>query len=216
MKKDQNSIELLNLEGMSKHAMIYIEGDSDLELNKMNARIVRSLLSEDRKAALKQKPNPWEDIITAIHWRDPLGVEDTYTECNEEMMHRLLKENAPCITAFGLKKSFCDSVVRNEIDKYATKVDAALNVKGNLGLVPVQFDEWAVEEKLISPKKGSPVTARLNHFMGWKANFMIDYFDHVYSLTEIVNFINLAGFGLGIGSGRKSGYGRYHVVKVEG
>ena len=32
---------------------------------------------------------------------------------------------------------------------------------------------------------------------------------------QIVNTINLAGFGLGIGSGRTSGYGRYHVVDVQ-
>ena len=36
----------------------------------------------------------------------------------------------------------------------------------------------------------------------------------VYSLEQIINIINLAGFGLGIGSGRTSGYGRYHVEEV--
>lgn len=34
------------------------------------------------------------------------------------------------------------------------------------------------------------------------------------SPEQIVNIINLAGFGLGIGSGRTSGYGRYHVDGV--
>lgn len=31
---------------------------------------------------------------------------------------------------------------------------------------------------------------------------------------QIVNIINLSGFGLGIGSGRSSGYGRYHVESI--
>lgn len=31
----------------------------------------------------------------------------------------------------------------------------------------------------------------------------------------IINIINLAGFGLGIGSGRSSGYGRYKVVDMK-
>lgn len=85
-----------------------------------------------------------------------------------------------------------------------------------MGKIPIEFAAWAVDERLMSPKKGAPVTVRLNHFSGWKANFTIDYSEHVYSINEIVNIINLAGFGLGIGSGRSSGYGRYHVVKVEG
>ena len=83
------------------------------------------------------------------------------------------------------------------------------------GLVPITFAEWSLDEKLMSPKKGSPVVVRLNHFSGWKASFRIDYTESVYSLNEIVNIINLAGFGLGIGSGRSSGYGRYHVVDVQ-
>lgn len=35
------------------------------------------------------------------------------------------------------------------------------------------------------------------------------------SLEQIINIINLAGFGLGIGSGRSSDYGRYHVENIE-
>lgn len=197
----------------TKTAIISIEGDGDLVLNKMNKRNERTLLADDRKK-VKEVPNKWEDIITAIHWRDGLNVEDTYTECSEGTMIDLLERNAPCITAFGLKKSFGQAVVRNEIDKYATKFDNAVNVVADRGLVPITFAEWSVDEKLMSPKKGSPVTVRLNHFSGWKAEITIKYTDHVYSLEQIVNIINLAGFGLGIGSGRTSGYGRYHVTGV--
>ena len=38
---------------------------------------------------------------------------------------------------------------------------------------------------------------------------------NIYSAEQIVNIINLAGFGIGIGSGRTSGYGRYHVENIE-
>lgn len=212
--KDKNIIELKDLRNASKSAIITIEGDGDLVLNKMNARNTRMLLSDDRKK-VKEAPNVWEDIITAVHWRDSLNCTDTYTECSEVMMHTLLEKNAPCITAFGLKKSFCQSVVRNEIDKYSTKIDNAINIVADKGLVPITFAEWSVDERLMSPQKGSPVVVRLNHFSGWKASFQVNYTDNVYSLNEIVNIINLAGFGLGIGSGRSSGYGRYHVVDVK-
>lgn len=212
--KEQNVIKLTNLESLTKTAYVTIEGTTDLVLNKMNARNTRSLIAEDRKK-VREVPNQWEDIITAIHWRDTLPVKDSYTECSEELFRELLKSNAPCVTAFGLKKSFGDAVVRNEIDKYKTKFDNAVNVVAERGLVPVTFTEWSLDERLMSPKKGAPVTVRLSHFAGWKATFRIDYTEHVYSLEQIVNIINLAGFGLGIGSGRTSGYGRYKVVGIE-
>lgn len=206
-------IKLQDVKAITKTAQIFIEGDGDIVLNKMNARDTRLLTAPDRKK-IKEVPNRWEDIITSVHWRDGIPCEDTYKECDEEMLIKMLKENAPCITAFGLKKSFDQAVVRNEIDKYATKIDNAVNVVADKGLVPITFTEWSLDERLMSPKKGSPVNVMLNHFSGWKANFRIDYTEHVFSLEQIVNIINLAGFGLGIGSGRTSGYGRYHVVDV--
>lgn len=68
----------------------------------------------------------------------------------------------------------------------------------------------------MSPKKNSPVLARLNRFVGWSADIEINYIDSVYSTEQLVNIINLAGFGIGIGSGRRScGYGRYHIESVK-
>jgi hypothetical protein len=212
MSRKDNSIELMKID--VKSATVFIEGDTDLVLNKMNARNTRMLTADDRKK-VKEVPNRWEDIITAVNWRDALQTDNTYRDCDEAMLHDLLKNNAPCISAFGLKKSFGQAVVRNEIDKYATKFDNAVNVSAPKGLVPVTFAEWSLDERLMSPKRGAPINVALNHFSGWKAAFRIDYTDNVYILEAIVNIINLAGFGLGIGSGRSSGFGRYHVVDIK-
>lgn len=213
MKKDANAIELTNLSSKIKHAIITIEGDSDLVLNKMNARNVRALTGDRNK--MREEPNMWEDLITSIHWRDALPMKNTYTESDEAMMHRLLEENAPCITGFGLKKSFGQTVVRTGVDKYSTSFDAAMNISAVNGLIPVQFAGWAYTEQLMSPKRGAPINVCLNHFMGWKASFQIDYMEGVFSRDRIIDVINLAGFSIGIGSGRTSGYGRYHVAEVE-
>lgn len=203
-------------ENLLESVCVKIEGTSDLVLNKMNARNTRALLATDRKK-IREVPNKWEDIITAIHWRDPILVEDTYKECTEELFYEMLKTNAPCITAFGLKKSFCDAVVRNEIDKYSTKISNAINVSSvdGKGYIPVAFTHYNYDERLMSPKKGAPVSVCLSHFSGWSATFRIDYTEHVYSLGQILGIVNLAGFGLGIGSGRSSGYGRYKIGDIE-
>jgi hypothetical protein len=193
-----------------KTVTITIAGDGDLVLNKMNDVTSRELVDKRKdKAKDLSKPNEWEKIITAMHWRDGKP-----TDFSEEGLCKALTENAPCITAFGLKKSFGDAVVRNEIDKYKTKFDASVNIVASGGLVPIRFTAHYVDEKLMSPKKGAPVLVHLNRFSGWSADITISFTENAYSLEQIVNIINLAGFGIGVGSGRTSGYGRYHVEAI--
>ena len=215
-KAENNVIEVIGLD--VRHATICIEGDGDLVLNKMNASNERQLIAEDRKKQglwESQHKNKWEDIITSMHWRDGIPVEDTNADCTEELLLEMLEENAPCITAFGLKKSWCQAVVRNEIDTYATKFDNAVNIIAPGGLIPITFTEWKVDTKLMSPKRGAPLTVRLNHFSGWKAEIPIQYTTNVYTIDGIASIIRCAGFGIGIGSGRTSGYGRYHITDIK-
>lgn len=193
------------------HATITIQGDGDLILNKMNAPTIRQLVDARKGKAKKiEKPNEWEQIITSMHWRD-----GTPTNFSEEGLRDALAHNAPCISAFGLKKSFEQAVVRNGIDKYSTKFTAGVNIVAPGGLIPITFTEHFVDEKLMSPKRGAPVLASLNRFSGWTATFEVACVETSYSLDSVTNIINLAGFGGGIGSGRSSGYGRYHVIDVK-
>lgn len=194
-------------------AVITISGDGDLILNKMNDVSTRQLVEQRKnKAKTVEEPNEWEQVITAMHWRD--GKPSEYTE---ESLKDSLKNNAPCITSFGLKKSFEQTVVRCGIDKYSTKFSNSVNVVAVNGLIPIRFAEHHIDEKLMSPKRGAPVLVRLNRFSGWSADITIQYVKGgEYSLEQIVQIIGLAGFGGGIGSGRTSGYGRYHIVGVRG
>lgn len=193
-------------------ATITITGDTDLILNKMDAPTSRMLtdIRKDKSKTISEK-NEWEEIATKIHWQKPFG--DVYTE---QTFKDALKNNAPCISAFGLKKSFGQAVVRNGIDTYSTKFDATMNIVAENNLVPIRFTEHYIDEKLMSPKRGAPVLVRQNRFTGWSADITVQYISGgSFSLEQIIQVINLAGFSMGIGSGRTSGYGRYHVSGVK-
>ena len=128
-----------------KQVTVKIVGDGDLILNKMNDVSARQLTDQRKnKAKDLEVPNEWEQIITAMHWRDGKP-----TDFSEQGLIDALKNNAPCSTAFGLKKSFGDAVVRNEIDKYRTKFDNSRNIIAKGNLVPVKFTEDYVDEKLM-------------------------------------------------------------------
>lgn len=207
--KNEKTIEVKPI--VINTATITIVGDSDLILNKMDYYTEQLLIDarNDRSKSL-EKPNEWGVKITKMRWRD-----GTPTEWSEEGFEKALRENAPCISAFGLKKSFGQAVVRNEIDKYSTKFDAVMNISAKANLVPIRFTEHYYDEKLMSPKKGSPVLTKQNRFSGWSADITITYLDSgSFSLEQIIQVINLAGFSMGIGSGRSSGFGRYHVQGV--
>ena len=206
----KESVEFLEF---SEHLMeVTIRGTTDLILNKMNDVTARKLTDERKDKAKKlEKPNYWEEVITSIHWRDGKPTEFT-----EEAMQKALKENSPCITDFGLMKSFKDAVVRFELDKYSTKFKSNVNMVDPHGLVPITFAEHFIDEKLMSPKLGAPVLSKINRFSGWGATFTVKYLDIVFSAEQIVNIIRLAGFGMGIGSNRDAGYGRYEITSVGG
>ena len=192
---------------------VSIVGDGDIILNKMNDVTTRELTDKQKnKSKSVEEKNEWEQIITAMHWRDGKP-----TDFSEEGLKDALKNNAPCITAFGLKKSFEEAITRNNIDQYATKFRNSVNVVAENGLIPIKFYEHYIDEKMMSPKRGAPVLSRQNRFTGWSADFTIQYIEGgAYSAEQILQIVGLAGFGGGIGSGRSSGFGRYHVASVKG
>lgn len=209
----QEIIELKPIE--VKTAQIFIEGDSDLVLNKVNARYGRECVDIDSgNKVIKETPNMWEDILTSVKWTIPFPKQNT-KDLDQDDYEYMLKNGKPCISSYGIWKSIGDAVVRNEIDNYATKIRNAVMVVAKDNAIPIDFAEASVDRVIMPLKKSGHTVAKLNRFSGWKCNFTIRYTENVYSLAQIVNFINLAGFGLGIGSSRNSGYGRYHVVDVK-
>lgn len=204
--KKSDQIEIKAIE--PKVITVKICGDSDLVLNCMNAPTKRALMNVRKdKAKDIEKPNKWEEIITSVHWLNPV------TDYSEEGLRDALENNSPCITSTGLKKSLQDAVVQNKISTYSTGFRATVNVVGQKGvLIPVKFAMHHIDELLMSPQRGKPVLVRLNRFTGWSADITLSYLENVYGTEQILNILNLAGFGIGIGSSRSSGFGRYHVT----
>ena len=218
-KKEQNSeiVNVVQAEANVKNYIITIEGSSELILNKMTRKTENDLAGARLGLPKDTEPaNPYEDLVTSVHWhatRDE-DLPQERSEFTEETLSNLLTNDLPCITKFGLKKSFNEAVVRNNIDKYSTKFNATVNIAGP-AYIPVKFSGHHVERKLMQPKKGAPVLVHQNVFDGWTAEFEIAFTENAYTLEQIAQIINLAGFGGGIGSGRSSGYGRYQIVDIQ-
>ena len=84
--KEVKSIEVKAIE--PKTLILHIEGQSDLVLNQMNACTVRALTDARKdKAKSLEKPNEWEQVITAMHW-----YNGTPTDFSEEGLKKALVE----------------------------------------------------------------------------------------------------------------------------
>lgn len=209
MAKKEKTVEIQPI--TVREVVITIEGDSDLILNKMDAYTERQLVRKQKNLPKDTKePNEWEILITKLHWRD-----GTPKEFSEESLIDALQNNAPCISTFGLKKAFADAMKWNGIENIKTGFNASVSVVAPNGLVPIRFADHYIDEKIIKTSLGSPVLAILHRFSGWSADITIKYVDNgQYSLDRIIQIINLAGFSVGIGSGKTTGYGRYHITEA--
>ena len=77
-------------------------------------------------------------------------------------------------------------------------------IKGNLSMS---------EDYARNPMSGGAVVCIRPKFTDWSITFTMQY-DNTYSLEQLINFINVGGFGVGIGCWRveKGGmYGMFHV-----
>ena len=198
-----------------KYARIHIVGDTDLILHKMDKKNRQDLIDKQRGKEVKSKKetvDKWMQAITTVTWRD--GEPDKYTEKTYE---DALKNNAPCISGFGLKKSIGQAITRLGFETYSTNFNASVQIVEDN--IPIRFAGHELEEKLIPAPKGSPILSYINRFSGWATEFTIRYIENYYSFEQIVNFIKYAGFSIGIGSGRpgkaSSNYGTYHIEAID-
>ena len=191
--------------------VVTIEGDSDLIINKMNRRNKQDQLDKQgNRPKNTDAHNDWEDAATAVHWDIPVGDVET-----EEDYDLLFKNGTPCISAFGLTKSLGATVSRFGFDGKGTEFVANVQIFAKDGLIPIKYAEHRLEEKLIPSNTiaRTPVRSLQNIFSGWSADITVKYVNNgKFSVDQIIQVFQYAGFGIGVGSGRTSGYGRYHIA----
>lgn len=196
--------------------VVTIEGDSDLILNRMSRRSRQDLL--DKQAGRPKNTdarNDWEDAATALHWNVPLEGEIS----TEEDFAGLFEKGQPCISAFGFGKTLAQTVSRFGFDAKGTEFAANVQVVAKNGLIPIKYAEHHLDEKLIPSNTlaRTPVRSLQNRFVGWSADITFKYVDNgKFSIDQILQIVQYAGFGIGIGAARTEGNGRYHIVGARG
>ena len=164
----------------------------------------------------KQEKNKWEQLITSIHWENPIEFhdEDISLYCEEEWKE-LIKNNRPCILTSAFVKSFKESFItfyKDSTGRAGTDFSRGVNISGSI--VPVDFATARIEEAIVPTMgggKGAPVYCGCNVFSGWKTEIVISCPKVVFPLDTLVQIVATSGKYIGIGTQRMNGYGRYHI-----
>ena len=210
-----------------KKTLLSIEliGDSDLILNKKARSYELPEVwkqSHDKgtpmpKMFTEQHKNPWEVLITSIHWLNPIEFhDDDWSKYTEEEWKYYMENNKPCILPNAWCGSFMETFVtfcKDSTGKNGTDFKRAVNITK---LTPVSFASARTEQKLV-PNTGqnkTNVIAQYNVFSGWSCTIEVSVADIVFPYETVLTVVQAAGEFVGIGTQRKNGYGRYHIGNI--
>ena len=205
-KEEHIELKSFNIKSMQ----ITIVGDSPLLIKRFSEKAKQQLLDIQTKKAksVREVRDPWADMINGLYWLTPMPEDLT-----EEGFNRAITNGAKFgFPAVGLKQSAISAAYRAGLSKNKVELQGLFHIPEEyieIEGIPEMRDDYV---KI--PKTGAADLAFRGEFKKWKSTFTINYIDGIYSIEQIINFINLGGFTVGIGGWRpeKGGScGRFHV-----
>lgn len=207
-KKTEETVELKPIK--IKEANITIKGVSPLIVNNFHEKSRQQILDAQMKKTKEKVPrNPIEDFMRACYWLTPMPEEFT-----EESFGKALKEGARFgFPAKGIKASIVSGAYRNGMTKDKVSLYGAFLIPEEL--IEIKYEGLEMREDYVRIAHGGTDVRFRPEFKNWSMTFKIRYNENVYSLEQIINFINLGGFSCGLGEMRteKGGnFGSYQVM----
>lgn len=192
-----------------KEVDVTIEGVSPLIVNNFNEKSKQQILdTQMKKTKEKVLRNPIEDFMRACYWLTPMPEEFT-----EESFSKALKEGARFgFPAKGIKASIVSGAYRNGMTKDKVSLYGAFLIPEEL--IEIKYEDLEMREDYVRIAHGGTDVRFRPEFKKWSMTFKLQYNENVYSLEQLINFINLGGFSCGLGEMRveKGGnFGSYQV-----
>lgn len=201
------AVEIPQLE--IKQVQITIKGDTPLIVKAFSQKAKEEIAETQQKKAKKEKQgeNIWQTFMDSLHWITP-KPEEYSEEAFEEAMKNGAKFGFP---ATGIKQCIASGAYRKKLVKDKVTMYSSFHILDEL--CEIKGDLSMSEDYARNPMSGGAVVCIRPKFTNWSITFTMQY-DNTYSLEQLVNFINMGGFGCGIGCWRveKGGmYGMFHV-----
>jgi hypothetical protein len=187
--------ETVNIPAMElRLVQLEIKGDSALVMHKFSEKSIKQIEDKQQKKAKsgRESRNPEEECERSIH-RDIDGDI--------------------CFPANGFKSAAVRAA--SDVDLKMTDMRRAVHIIGET--IKIKGDEPLMRTDTVKIGMGTTDIRYRPQINNWSCVLPIQYNSSVISLEQIVNLLNVAGFGVGIGEMRpekKGGFtfGMFHVV----
>jgi hypothetical protein len=212
MATKKNEVQISIPEIKLQSAQIRIEGTSPLVVHKFSEKAKRQMLEKQMKTAktsAKEAKNPVEDFIGALYWLTPLPEE-----CREDAFIKAVKDGARFgFPTTGVKAAIVSAAYRAELVKNKVSLFGCFHISGEFieikGTIPV------MREDTVRLQTGvADIRFRPEFPVGWYADLEVTYNSSLLSLEQLVSFITLGGFAVGIGENRIEKGGTWGSFKV--
>lgn len=209
MNNNEENKEILLKPIQIKKIKITIKGKSPLVVNNFNEKSRQQIIdAQMKKAKAKELRNPIEDFMRACYWLTPMPEEFT-----KESFEKALKEGARFgFPSKGIKASIVSGAYRNGASKDKVSLYGAFFIPEEF--IEIKYKEIEMREDYVRiAHNGTDVRFR-PEYKDWTMTFEMEYNENVYSIEQLINFINLGGFSCGLGEMRveKGGnFGSYEV-----
>ena len=183
-----------------------------------SAKAIKQMLDKQMKKAktAKEAKVPAQDFITSLHW---LTDMPEISDDPDKAMAQAIK--AVASGRFGMPstafKSCAVSACRFADGMKMTEARGAFHVNGEF--VEIEAAPPIMREDMVRVGMGTADIRYRAEFTEWGATLNITLNKHAMSEAQVVNLLNLGGFGVGIGEGRpekNKSWGRFHVATTEG
>ena len=176
-----------------QRAVIKIVGDSPLIIHAWSAKAKKEMLDKQMKKAK-----------TAKGAKDP---ERDY----EEAFYRL-PDGKPGFPTIGIKQAMVSAGGRFSDGMKMSELRGMFFVPGELVAIE---GEPSMREDMVRVGMGTADLRYRPEFKSWSISLPIEYNADAITLEQIVNLVNLAGFGVGIGEWRPERDGQYGMFHAE-
>lgn len=195
-------------------ATIRIVGTSPLVVHKFSEKAKRMMLEKQMKTAktaAKDAKSPVADFMGALYWLTPEPGEATEAAFGKAVA-KGAKFGFPTV---GIKASIVAAAYRAELVKNKVSLNGMFHIAGELseikGVAPV------MREDMVRLQTGvADIRYRPEFPAGWYMDLDFTFNAAVLSLEQLVSFVTLGGFAVGIGENRIEKGGLWGAYKVQG
>ena len=196
-----------------KEIKVTIKGTTPLIVNNFNEKSKQQIIDNQmKKTKVKEPRNPIEDFIRANYW-----LTEMPTEFTSEEFEKTLKKGAKFgFPAKGIKASIASGAYRNGMTKDKVSIYGAFLIPEEF--VEINYKEIVMREDYVRIAHGATDVRFRPQFNDWSMTFTIQYnANGIYSLEQIINFINVGGFSCGLGEMRieKGGNFGSYIVDIK-